>query len=59
MMVSIQRYPITIQYRPRKELLIADTLSLSLERERAPINAEATELEIHEYDINILYPLNH
>ncbi len=27
MMVSIQRYPITVQYRPRKEPLIADILS--------------------------------
>ncbi len=27
LMVSIQRYPITVQYRPRKEPLIADILS--------------------------------
>ncbi len=50
MMMSIQRYPITVQYRTGKELLITDTLS------SAPMNEEATELEFHEHDINIHIP---
>jgi hypothetical protein len=52
MIMSIQRYPLHVQYRPGKELLIADTLS------RAPPCEEANELEFRQYDINILDTLS-
>ena len=51
MIMSIQKYPITVVYKPGKELFIADTLS------RAPLPEEADELEFKEYDINILHTL--
>ena len=47
--LSIQKNPITVVYKPGKELFIADTLS------RAPLPEEADELEFKEYDINILH----
>ena len=49
--MSIQKYPIHVVYKPGKELLIADTLS------RAPLPQTANELEFKEYDINILHTL--
>ena len=49
--MSIQKCQITVQYRPRKELLIADTLS------RAPLPEPANELEFKQYDINVLHTL--
>ena len=49
MIMSIQKYQITVQYRP--ELLIADTLS------RAPLPEPANELEFKQYDINVLHTL--
>ena len=39
MIMSIQRYSLSVNYRPGKELLIADALS------RAPLHEEASELE--------------
>ena len=39
MIMSIQKYPISVTYRPGKELLIADTLS------RAPLPDQADEIE--------------
>jgi len=44
--MSLQKYPITVCYKPRKELLAADTLL------RLPLPEEASELEFHKYDIN-------
>ena len=49
--MSIQKYPIHVVYKPGKELLIADTLS------RAPLPQQASELEFQQYDINILHTL--
>ena len=51
MILSIQRYPISVSYRPGKELLIADTLS------RSPLPDTAGEYEFHEYNINTLHAL--
>ena len=51
MIMSIQKYPVNVNYKPGKELLIADTLS------RAPLPEEADELEFRQYDINILHTL--
>uniref|UniRef100_A0A1X7V5L8 Integrase catalytic domain-containing protein n=2 Tax=Amphimedon queenslandica TaxID=400682 RepID=A0A1X7V5L8_AMPQE len=51
MIMSIQRYPISVSYRPGKELLIADTLS------RSPLPDTAGEYEFHEYNINTLHTL--
>ena len=48
MIMSIQRYRISVKYRPGKELLIADALS------RAPLPDEALGLIYEEYDINTL-----
>lgn len=51
MMMSIQKYPIHVTYKPGKKLMIADTLS------RAPLPDTADELDFQKYDINILYTL--
>ncbi len=51
MIMSIQKHPIHVIYKPGKELLIADTLS------RAPLPDKATELEFQQYDINIIHLL--
>ena len=51
MMMSIQKYPISVTFKPGKELLIADTLS------RASLPDVADELEFRQYDINILHTL--
>ena len=48
MMMSVQRYPIEVRYRPGKEIIVADTLS------RSPLQEEATGLIYEEYDINAL-----
>lgn len=48
MIMSIQRYRISVKYRPGKELVIADTLS------RAALPDEAVGLIYKEYDINTL-----
>ena len=53
MMMSIQKYLIQdhVTYKPRKELVIADTLS------RAPLPETADKSEFQQYDINILHTL--
>ena len=51
MIMSVQKYPIHVTYKPGKELFIADTLS------RAPLPEEAGDLEFAEYDINVLHTL--
>ncbi len=45
LIMSIQKHPIHVIYKPGKELLIADT---------APLPDEANELEFQQYDINLL-----
>ena len=51
MIMSIQKYPITVCYKLGKELLVADALS------RSPLPEEASELEFKKYSINILNSL--
>jgi len=51
MMMSIQKYPISVIYKPDKYLLIADILS------RAPQTSTAKELEFRQFDINIFHSL--
>jgi transposase InsO family protein len=51
MILSIQKYPLHVTYKPGKELLIADTLS------RSPLPDLANELEFTNYNINILHTL--
>ena len=49
MIMSLQKYPITVHYKPGKELLVADALS------RSPLPEEAVELEFKKYDISSLH----
>ena len=49
MIMSLQKYPITVHYKPGKELLVADALS------RFPLPEEAVELEFKKYDISSLH----
>ena len=51
MIRSIQKYPITVEYKAGTQLFIADTLS------RALLPQEACELEFKQYDINVLQTL--
>ena len=51
MIMSLQKYPITVHYKPGKELLVADALS------RSPLPEEAVELEFKKYDISSLHLL--
>ena len=51
MIMSIQKYSITVEYKAGKQLFIADTLS------RAPLSVEACDLEFKQYDINVLQTL--
>ena len=51
MIMSIQKYPITVEYKAGKQLYIADTLS------RAPLSDKASDLEFKQYDINVLQTL--
>ena len=51
MIMSIQKYPITVEYKAGTQLFIADTLF------RAPLSQEASELEFKQYDINALQTL--
>ena len=51
MIMSIQKYPITVQYKAGKHLFVADTLS------RAPLPDKACDLEFSQYDINVLQTL--
>ena len=49
MIMSLQKYPITVHYKPGKELLVADSLS------RSPLPEEVVELEFKKYDISSLH----
>ena len=51
MIMSLQKYPITICYKLGKELQVADTLS------RSPLPEETSELEFKKCDINIFNSL--
>ena len=51
MIMSIQKYPINVHYKPGKQLFIADTLP------RAPLSDKACDLEFQQYDINVLQTL--
>ena len=51
MIMSLQKYPITVCYKPGKELLVADALS------RSPLPEEASDLELKKYDISSLHLL--
>ena len=51
MIMTIQKYPITVKYRPGKELIIADTLS------RAYLPEEASDICAEEFEVNIVYTL--
>ena len=51
MIMSIQKYPIAVEYKAGKHLFVADTLS------RAPLLETADELEFKQYDINVLCAL--
>ena len=51
MIMTIQKYPITVKYRPGKELTIADTLS------RAYLPEEASDICAEEFEVNIVYTL--
>ena len=51
MIMSLQKYPITVCYKPGKELLVADALS------RYPLPVEASDLEFKKYDISSLHLL--
>ena len=49
--MPLQKYPITVCYKPGKELLVAYALS------RSPLPEKASKLEFKKYDINILNSL--
>ena len=51
MIMSIQKYSNTVEYKSGKQLFIADTLS------PAPLSIEADDLEFKQYDINLLQTL--
>ena len=51
MIMSIQKYSITVEYKLGKQVLIANTLS------RALLTEKANELEYKQYDINALHML--
>ena len=48
MIMTIQKYPLSVKYRPEKELVIADTLS------RAHLSEEASDICSQEFEANII-----
>ena len=51
MIMTVQKYPIKVHYRPGKELIIADTLS------RAYISDPTPDLMTEEFEVNIIHSL--
>ena len=51
MIMVVQKYPISVRYHPRKELVIANTLSRA-------INGETTDPVLQEFEINLLVIAN-
>lgn len=51
MIMTIQKYPLSVKYRPEKELVIADTLS------RAHLSEEASDICSQEFEVNIIQTL--
>ena len=49
--MTIQKYPLSVKYKPGKELVEADTLS------RAYISEEASDLCSEDFEVNVIYTL--
>ena len=51
MIMTVQKYPLSVKYRPGKELFIADTLS------RAYLPEEASDICSEEFEVNVIHTL--